>query len=207
MKPVGILLAAGSARRFGAHKLLQPLPDGVPVGVAAAKTLQRVLPRVIAVVRPGDQELYAAFDSIGLELIENPNAAGGMGTSLAAGVKAASDTDGWIVALADMPWVRSGTIATLAEHLQQGASIVAPSHQGHRGNPVGFGARWLTELIRMSGDRGARSLLLRQEDQVELIDTPDAGVLLDVDHPGDLIGSPAASVPTRPRPPEQKRRP
>ena len=33
---VGILLAAGSARRFGAHKLLQPLADGTPVGVAAA---------------------------------------------------------------------------------------------------------------------------------------------------------------------------
>ena len=40
----GILLAAGSARRFGAHKLLQPLRDGVTVAAAAAKTVHEVFP-------------------------------------------------------------------------------------------------------------------------------------------------------------------
>lgn len=50
---VGILLAGGSARRFGADKLLHPLPDGVPIAVAAARNLAAALPRVVAVDDPG----------------------------------------------------------------------------------------------------------------------------------------------------------
>ena len=38
---VGILLAAGSASRFGADKLAATLPDGTPVGVAALRNLAR----------------------------------------------------------------------------------------------------------------------------------------------------------------------
>lgn len=186
MKPVGILLAAGSARRFGAPKLLQPLHDGVPLGVAAAHKLQQVLPRVVAVVRPGDDKLRRAFDKIGLQVVENPDAANGMGTSLVAGVRATPDAPGWIIALADMPWVQAATITALAKRLQRGASIVAPVYQGQRGHPVGFSARWFRELSCLSGDQGARDLLSRYSDEVLLVDCEDYGVLEDVDHPADL---------------------
>ena len=47
----GILLAAGSARRFGSNKLLHPLLTGVPIAVTAARRLLAVLPRCVAVVR------------------------------------------------------------------------------------------------------------------------------------------------------------
>ena len=53
----GILLAAGSARRFGAPKLLHPLHDGLPVAAVAAHTLVQVLPNTLAVVKPGDHDL------------------------------------------------------------------------------------------------------------------------------------------------------
>jgi CTP:molybdopterin cytidylyltransferase MocA len=55
----GILLAAGAAKRFGGGKLLHPLPDGTPLGVAAARNLAMALPGVLAVVRPGDSALAA----------------------------------------------------------------------------------------------------------------------------------------------------
>ena len=53
-QPVGILLAAGNSSRFGSHKLLHPLPDGTPLGVASARVMRFVLDRVVAVVRTGD---------------------------------------------------------------------------------------------------------------------------------------------------------
>ena len=40
----GILLAAGRSSRFGADKLLQPMPDGTRVAVAAARALVTALP-------------------------------------------------------------------------------------------------------------------------------------------------------------------
>ena len=183
---VGVLLAAGSASRFGAAKLLHPLPDGVAVGVAAGRTLLQAVPNTIAVVRPGDRALIEAFSTIGLKVVENPLADAGMGSSLAAGVDATSDAAGWLIALADMPWVQAATITALADRLNGRASIVAPVYQGRRGHPVGFSSRWQNELQALSGDRGARDLLANYPDEMELFDTEDAGVLLDVDHPQDL---------------------
>jgi len=186
MEPVGILLAAGSASRFGAPKLLHPLSDGTPVGVAAARALQQSLTQVIAVVRSDDRDLKAAFGHIGLQVVENPQAGEGMGTSVVAGLKATSDAAGWIFALADMPWVQASTIGKLADRLRQGARIVAPVHQGRRGNPVGFSGCWYRELSGLSGDTGARELLVRHTARVERIEVSDPGVLRDVDYPGDL---------------------
>ena len=191
---VGILLAAGSATRFGAAKLLHPLPGGdatgvatyVAMGVAAARTLITALPHSIAIVRPGDQVLIKTFADIGLQVVENPHADTGMGSSLAAGVSAAAGADGWLIALADMPWIQPATMTALADRLQHGASMVAPVYQGQRGHPVGFSSRWAGQLRSLSGDRGARDLIANYPAELELFDTDDSGVLKDVDHPHDL---------------------
>ena len=62
---VGILLAAGWARRLGSPKLLHPLDEGVSVAAAAAQTLMQVLPNTIAVVKPGDYPLIGIFQGTG----------------------------------------------------------------------------------------------------------------------------------------------
>jgi len=184
----GILLAAGSARRFGAPKLLQPLHDGLPVAAVAAQTLTQVLPDTWAVVKPGDHALIEVFTALGLHIIENPRADEGMGTSLAAGVNASvnSITDGWLITLADMPWIQASTISALASRLENGASIVAPLHQGRRGHPVGFASHWFHSLSELHGDKGARNLIAQNPDAVDLLTTADAGVLRDIDYPDDL---------------------
>jgi len=47
---VGLLLAAGSSRRFGADKLTQPLPEGDWLAVRACRNLLAGIDRVLAVV-------------------------------------------------------------------------------------------------------------------------------------------------------------
>lgn len=185
-KIAGILLAAGSARRFGAPKLLHPLDDGLPVAVTAAQALMQVLPNTLAVVKPGDHALIEVFTKLGLQIVENPLADEGMGTSLAAGINAAAQADGWLIMLADMPWIQSATISALADRLKNGASMVAPLYAGRRGHPVGFSSRWLLPLRDLSGDKGARDLIAANSDALELLATEDAGVLKDIDFPHDL---------------------
>lgn len=182
----GILLAAGSARRFGAPKLLQPLHDGVPVAAAAAQSLMQVLQNTLAIVKPGDHELIELFTELGLHIIENPRADEGMGTSLAAGVNASAQAAGWLIMLADMPWIQPATISAVADRLENGASMVAPVYAGQRGHPVGFCSRWLQPLRDLSGDKGARDLIADNSDALELLATEDAGVLKDIDFPYDL---------------------
>ena len=183
---VGILLAAGSSRRFGSDKLLHSLPDGTPIGTAAARALIKALPVSFAVVRPGDQPLIETFSDVGLQVIENPLADQGMGTSLAAGVRASIGAGGWLIALADMPWVRPATMSALVDRLYKGASIVAPVYGGRRGHPVGFSSDWGDDLKVLPGDEGARGVIAGNADRIELLSTGDAGVLEDVDIPADI---------------------
>jgi molybdenum cofactor cytidylyltransferase len=185
-EPVGILLAAGSASRFGADKLLHALPDGIAIGIAAATALIKAMPNSIAVVKPGDHALINTFSKLGMSVVENPLTAQGMATSVAAGVNATIDANGWLIALADMPWIKPATIAALADRLKHGASIVAPLYKNQRGHPVGFSSRWREQLRGLSGDKGARDLIAKYSDELELLITEDAGVLQDIDYLSDI---------------------
>lgn len=183
---VGVLLAAGAGARFGGGKLVAPLEDGTPVGVRSARVLQSSVDRVLAVVRPGDAPLEAILRAEGLEVVPFPGAGKGMGASLAFGISSAPAADGWVVALADMPFVRPETVAAVVRALRAGAAIVAPAFRGRRGHPVGFAATLFADLVRLEGDAGARSVLVRHEPEVVLLECDDSGVVRDVDEPSDL---------------------
>ena len=187
MKIVGILLAAGSGTRFGGDKLLAALPGGVPVGVQSLRNLRAAIADVIVVTRPEDAALRAVLEAEEARIEICPRAREGMGASLAHGIRASFDADGWIVALGDMPRIRVGTIQTVAAALVAGAIIVAPTHRGIRGHPVGFAGALRDALAALSGDSGARDVLRAESDRLQLIDTDDAGVLADVDTPADLV--------------------
>lgn len=182
---VGVLLAAGSGTRFGGNKLLTRLPDGTAIGVAAARHLARALPHSIAVLRPGDEVLEQLLTAEGLRTMINPNAAAGMGTSLACAV-AATEADGWVIALADMPAIRPATIQAVAEALVAGAPLVAPVYRGQRGHPIGFARRFHAALTALNGDRGGRDILAQHPGELRLIDVDDMGVLVDIDHVTDI---------------------
>ena len=109
-----------------------------------------------------------------------------MGETLAHAVRATRDAEGWIVALADMPFIRPETIRSVAERLAAGAAIVAPRYRGQRGHPVGLAARYRAELEALTGDEGARAILKRDAGLVDFVDCDDPGVLRDIDEPKDL---------------------
>src|SRR5258706_15796476 len=100
---VGILLAAGSATRFGGDKLLATLPDGTPIAVAALNHLGATVDADVAVVRPRDAALAAALATAGARVTACPCAAAGLGASLAWGVRAAPLAAGALIAPPDMP--------------------------------------------------------------------------------------------------------
>lgn len=181
MRIVGILLAAGQGSRFGGGKLLAKLGDGVPVGLQSARRLQAALDEVIAVVKPGDNALADLLRAEGMRVEVCADAIRGMGESLAHGVRASADADGWIVALADMPLIDKATISRVAETLRMGALIAAPAYRGQRGHPVGFSGALRSCLVTLTGDAGARDIVRREAEQVQMIDVDDPGVLADID--------------------------
>lgn len=185
MKIVGLLLAAGSARRFGSDKLRYALPHGVAIAVQAARHLKSQVD-IVAVVRPGSAELVQALQGEGCQVVICDNAAEGMGASLACAVRAAEGADAWLVALADMPYVRPSSIAAVRAALESGAPLAAPYFHARRGHPVGIGARFRQELLSLGGDEGAKAVVSRHSADLLKIPVGDPGVIRDIDRPEDL---------------------
>ncbi len=180
-----ILLAAGSGKRFGSQKLLARLPDGRYVVEAAAKNLLAGAGRVIAITSR-DERLMKVLDDCGCQVMVNADAEEGMGTSIAAGVRASADAAGWLIALGDMPYIRPDTIASVLKALDDASRIVIPTFGGQRGHPVAFAGVFGRELMALQGDSGARGVVAAHADRVKLLPVDDAGVVQDIDTPGDL---------------------
>lgn len=188
---VGILLAAGYSRRFGAtNKLLHCLPDGTPIALAAAKHLIKAIPLTIAVIRPENKTLATLLQSAGLKVLFCSDQDQEMADSLSAAVRFSANfrasSEGFIIALADMPYINPLTIIAVATKLSDVASIVVPTYHGQRGHPVGFSAKFCHELENLHGDEGARSILKRYPSEIHMLECDDAGIIADIDLPADL---------------------
>lgn len=186
MRFVGLLLAAGSATRFGSDKLQHALPHGVSIAVQAARHLKSAVPRVVAVVRPGSEPTARALAAEGCEVVVCDTAAEGMGASLACAVRAAGAADGYLVALGDMPFVRPSTIAAVRDALAGDALLAAPYWRARRGHPVGFAGSLRAELEALRGDEGAKGVVAAHAAQLRKVPVGDPGAIRDIDKPSDL---------------------
>ncbi|MDU9050775.1 MAG: nucleotidyltransferase family protein [Candidatus Electrothrix sp. Rat3] len=183
---IGILLAAGNSIRFGGDKLSYPLPDGESIGLTSGRKLINVLTDSVAVVRAGDVQLTEELVQLGFRKVIQPNPAAGMGNSIARGIQAAQHADGWLIILADMPWIQTETLQHIAGALVNGAAIAAPVFQGRRGHPVGFSQQFQEELAALDGDSGAKKLLKTHAAMVQLLPVDDRGIVQDVDRRTDI---------------------
>jgi molybdenum cofactor cytidylyltransferase len=184
-----IVLAAGSATRFGGGKLIaafagRPLLHGALAAAKAAPVTS------IVVVTGADAEAVAAcaraFDPA-VRLVHAADHAEGMAASLRAGVDALpDDVQAAFVFLGDMPRVPHAVLAPLAQAVAQGATAAAPTFAGRRGNPVVLSRALFADVQALTGDMGARPVLQRLGDRLALVEAADDGVLFDVDAPGDL---------------------
>lgn len=185
MKIIGLLLAAGSATRFGSDKLRHALPHGVPIAVQSARHLRKKVSRVLAAVR--DAEMKRLLEKEGCEAVVFEKADEGMGASLGCAARSAGRADGYLVALADMPFIRPSSIGAVREALEKGAPLAAPYFRGRRGHPVGIAGGFFEALLDLRGDEGAKRLLEDNAGKLVKIPVGDPGVLRDIDTPGDLL--------------------
>ncbi len=183
-----LLLAAGRGTRFdrtGRHNKLLATMKGTSDSVAehTARTLLEVLP-VLAIVR--EEGLLAnKLRHVGCEVsVCGAIADKGMSTSLKHGILQSVHASGWLIALADMPFVSIGTIQKIVSAMVNGADIVTPSTHQKRGHPVGFSRLHLDELLHISGDQGARSLLANYP--VTDVEVLDPGIWMDIDTQTEL---------------------
>jgi molybdenum cofactor cytidylyltransferase len=185
-----LVMAAGrSSRMGGANKLLTEV-EGMPMVTRAlnAALASRARP-VVVVVGHDAARTRAAIGDRPVTIVENPDYADGMASSIKVGLAALpDDIDGVLITLADMPRVGPQVLERLiaAFNPTEGRAICLPTWEGKRGNPVLWARRFFPEIATLAGDIGARHLIGQYAELVAEVAMPDDGVLLDIDTPEAL---------------------
>lgn len=186
----GIVLAAGRSTRMGGpNKLLAEIGGRPLVRIAVEQALASRAQPVIVVTGHQRDKVAAALSGLDVVLVDNPDFAQGLSTSLKAGIAAVPDgIDGAIVCLGDMPQVDAGLIDRLVAAFDpaKGALIVVPSFAGKRGNPVVWARRFFADLSAIEGDVGARHLIAGYREAIVEVEVKDKAALIDVDTPEAL---------------------
>jgi molybdenum cofactor cytidylyltransferase len=171
-----------------ADKMLLTLPDGKTLLQTSLEIYSAVPFQEILVILPERFRHSLALPDSARVLV-NPNADSGMASSVVLGVESASpQARGCMIALGDMPLIRTASIEALCEAFLRKAdptAICAPFFQEKRGNPVLFGNAYKQDLLHLSGDVGAKILLKKYSDHVMEIAVNDEGIVRDIDSAED----------------------
>ncbi len=183
---MGILLAAGKSTRFGSNKLLHQLGNGNCIAQQAAKTLIKNIPNSIAIMNNNETELSRLFSAYGFTCIVNNQYQSGMGSSIACAIKNTNNAQACVIALADMPFIKSSTIKSIIKKMGKEKCIIAPSYKGKRGHPVLFSQHFFAELSKLNNDVGAKELIRKNQSCLTLIEVNDSGIIKDIDILDDI---------------------
>ena len=202
MGPVlGVVLAAGGSTRMGRPKQLAQL-DGRPLlaHVLAALDAAPVdrgsgglkpgppVDRVVVALGGAASEVLDRVDLGRAEPLVVEGWAAGMGHVLASTLaQAGDDWEAVVVLLGDQPLVPGRAVARVVEAWRAGAGpMVTATYGGRPGHPKLFDRRLLPELLRLTGDTGARDLLAAHPDRVHRVEVGDLGSDADIDVEANL---------------------
>lgn len=183
---VGVLLAAGGARRFRSQKLVA-LFRGKPIVRHSAETLASATEALVAVVGSEAEAVSAALDGTGARIVRNPDWELGLATSIAHGIAALPpECEAAVITVGDQPELDPFVIrAVVSRWRETGQPIVSASYRGVRAHPVLFARSVFPELLVLHGDAGARLLIERTPERVSYVQV-DSPVPADVDTSGEL---------------------
>lgn len=181
MRVGAVVLAAGRATRMGGPKVTLPWADRTLLGHVLAVLPQGGVGPIVVVAGPDTPPLALPA---GVRRVEHPEARQGMGTSIAAGVRALGDAvDAALICLGDQPGIVPATVRALLAALRPPHLAAAPVYQGGiRGHPVLFSKVLFAELGALQGDQGARAVLLGHPWVAVSVDAPAPA---DIDTPED----------------------
>jgi len=186
-----IILAAGSGSRF--RQVAGPdkdklLADCTGRDGAVRSVIEQVLVNLpaslekrVLVTGPERPQAIRMAQAYGCDFVELDSP--GLGDSIAAGVQACPDLDGWLILLGDMPFILPSSIEQVRAAIREDG-ISVPVLAGEYGHPVGFGREFGAKLMALTGDRGAKILFAGA--QVVEVPVDDPGVVWDVDVPEAL---------------------
>ena len=185
----GLLLAAGDGTRLGQPKAMVRL-GGMTLAERGAALLSGGGADPVLIVTGA-----APVEIPGTVTVHNPDWPSGMGSSLAAGLRALTapgapacgHLTAAVIALADQPLIGPEAVRRLIAAHAAGALVAVAAYTGKARNPVLIArGYWAAVRDAAAGDAGARPFLRAHPELVTLVECGDVGSPDDIDTPQDL---------------------
>lgn len=184
---------------MGENKLLRPLWGRPLLAWSLESALSSGCTEVVVVLGHEAEKVREVLPT-GVKPVLNPEWEAGISTSIRRGIREVSEeSDAAVIMVADQPLTPPVVPAMLASLVLHGGYLLAcASVGGSPRNPAAFHRRLFSELLELSGDEGARSVILRHLSAAALLEVPEEA-LVDVDTPEELsrLEKTARSAPGR----------
>lgn len=185
MQKIGcVVMAAGNARRFGKNKLAAQLNGRTLILRALEAVPAEQFDSVVVVTQyPEVMRLVKDFH---FSVVHNEHPDYGISHTIELGLTSLRDCGGVLFLVSDQPLLRRESVGELVRFWKaQPDKIAALGHNGVRGNPCLFPARFFPELLELREDHGGNTVIRRHEDDLVLLEV-DEQELTDVDTPQAL---------------------
>jgi molybdenum cofactor cytidylyltransferase len=180
----GLILAAGESSRMGRDKALLIYHGRTFLETIIAALRAAGAERIAVVLGHHAEEIQSRVKLTDVEVVVNREYRRGQTSSLQAGLAALEESRAIILCLVDHPAITVHVMKRLLEAFDQpDASVVIPTFQGQRGHPVVIGRRLFPELLALSPDAGANSIIRKYRDATQFVEVEEPGILLDIDDP------------------------
>jgi molybdenum cofactor cytidylyltransferase len=185
-----VVLAAGESTRMGRCKQLLRVGGKTMIEKVMENLQDSGVDEIVVVLGYMSEEVAEKLPKEGVKAVVNPRYREGQSTSMKAGLGAVDpNVDAVIILLSDQPFIGPNVVDELiAGYQRTRAPIVVPTYKGRRGNPTLLDKALFAEVMGISGDTGARSVVERNGEDVLKVEVDEPGILFDIDTIEDLEG-------------------
>lgn len=182
-----LVMAAGGSRRFGGLKQLVELQGKSLLRRTVETAINIVDNRVIVVLGVKAKKLEREIKDYDVQIAENQNWENGIASSIRTGIDALpEDCNGALILFCDQPFVTDVHLQKLINTWNQDQEkIVSSRYDESFGVPAIFPRKYFAEMLKLTGDNGAKSLMLKYQRQTVSVDLLEA--VFDIDTQTDLI--------------------
>ncbi len=184
MRVAAVVLAAGGSTRFGKPKQLARFRGETFVGRIVKAAIEAGCDPVVVVTGEDSAQIESGLKGLAVRIAVNPDWPTGLASSIRGGLRnamaGATDLDAALLVTCDQPFVDGAVIKQLIQlHSTSGKAIAASAYAGTLGIPALFDQSCFPDLLQLSGDTGAKEIIMGRPNDVASLDFPAGKIDID----------------------------